>query len=257
MTLASSCEEAREHGNSTGARSSAARAVLYLVSAQYVSQARFGALACGLLEHAPCRAEVIRLEAKGPGLWEALDTLCNAGAQHIELYPIGLPFSQSLERWLPKAAGAWLARRDGDLPELFFAAPVQGDAALLQRAAQPDVQLTPIAVCPSGEKGKGWDKPPSFRHHLLVCTGPRCHLQDAPSLVGMLKLEVARAGLSAECLVTSTGCQFPCNRGPSLIHYPEGHWYQLPNVDAVRDFVSRALVAGEILHEHHFFTSGD
>ncbi|WP_443089953.1 (2Fe-2S) ferredoxin domain-containing protein, partial [Yoonia sp.] len=57
-------------------------------------------------------------------------------------------------------------------------------------------------------------------------------------------------------LVTTTGCLFPCNQGPSLVHYPAGHWYRIPDASALRRFVSEALVAGRILSDLHYHTTG-
>ncbi|WP_170331957.1 (2Fe-2S) ferredoxin domain-containing protein [Ruegeria arenilitoris] len=219
-------------------------AFIYLISANYVSQSRFRHLANALIEAAPTEARAVRLEASGDGLWHALDDLTEQGAKRIELRPIGLPFSQSLENWLPNAAASWLHRRTITAPELFFAKPLQMDSDVIRAAANADVLLKPIRPKPSGELGKGWDSPPAFRHHLLVCAGPRCHLKDAPNLVDALKKELGHAGKSSECLVATTGCLFPCNAGPVIVHYPHGDWYRVENLDDIRTFVSQALCAG-------------
>lgn len=54
---------------------------LYLISATYVSAKRSAALAQGLEAAAPVPAKAIRLEAKGQGLWAALDELLARGGQ--------------------------------------------------------------------------------------------------------------------------------------------------------------------------------
>lgn len=231
-------------------------AILYLISAQYVSAARFADLARGLETATPGLSRAIRLETEGDGLWAALDDLVASGADRIILRPVGLPFSQSLERWLPGAAGGWLSQRPVPQPKLFFADPVQNDTAVLRAVAQSDVTLRPITPTPRGHLGKGWDIPPAAQHHLLVCTGPRCHLHDAPNLANLLKQEINRAGLSDACLITTTGCLFPCNQGPSLVHYPAGHWYRIPDASALRRFVCEALKAGRIPSDLHFHTTG-
>lgn len=217
---------------------------IYLISASYVSQSRFRALAGGLVAAAPCTADAVRLEASGGGLWQALDNMAAQGAARIELRPVGLPFSQSLEAWLPGAVGAWLARQDGARPEILLAAAPQADETVLHRVARAQVDLTPVRPQPDGELGKGWDSPPGHRHHLLVCTGPRCHLKDAPSLLEALKAELGRARIAAQCLVTSTGCLFPCNSGPVVVHYPKGNWYRVRDLAEVRRLVADALCAG-------------
>lgn len=231
-------------------------ATLFLISAQYVSSGRFRALAQAL-EGALPNAQALRLEAEGRGLWAALDAWAVRGAQRIVLRPVGLPFSQSLERWLPGAAGHWLSQHKGAAPALMIADPLQTDAGVIAAVAQAAPTLRPIAPSPDGHLGQGWDRPPPMRHHLLVCTGPRCHLRDAPNLADLLRHEIGRAGLSDACLITTTGCLFPCNQGPSLVHYPAGHWYRIADARALRRFVNEALVAGRIPQELHYHTTGD
>ncbi|SMR83490.1 (2Fe-2S) ferredoxin [Aliiroseovarius halocynthiae] len=221
-------------------------AYLYLISASYVSQAKFRDLAETLIRAAPCTADAVRLEASGDGMWHALDALTAQGATRIELRPIGLPFSQSLQKWLPSAAGSWLDRQGPSAPNLFMAAALQADTRVVHSAARARVALTRIRPQTNGERGKGWDTPPAFRHHLLVCTGPRCHLKDAPSLVEAMKAELGRARVRSHCLVTTTGCLFPCNAGPVIVHYPHGNWYRVADLNDIRTFVAQALRANTI-----------
>lgn len=230
-------------------------ATIYLITAQYVSSGRFDVLARALEAAAPGVSRAVRMEAGGQGLWAALDDMVAAGARTITLRPVGLPFPQSLERWLPGAAGSWLSRQ-GTLPQLHIADPVQDDPAVIAAVAQAPVTLRPVAAQPDGHLGQGWDIPPPMQHHLLVCTGPRCHLRDAPSLVDQLRDEIRRAGVADACLITTTGCLFPCNQGPSLVHYPQGHWYRIHDAAALRRFVSLALVAGRIPQDMIFHKTG-
>ncbi len=232
------------------------QATLYLITSQYVSARRFAALARGLEAATPGLSRAIRLEAEGDGLWAALDALVARGARRVVLRPVGLPFSQSLERWLPGAAGHWLSQRRDPRPELALADPLQNDAGVIAAVAGAQGPVKPIRAAPRGPLGKGWDMPPPAQHHLLVCTGPRCHLHDAPSLAELLRQEINRAGLADACLITTTGCLYPCNQGPLLVHYPAGRWYRLPDAAALRRFVSEALVAGRIPADLHFHTTG-
>ena len=229
---------------------------LYLISATYVSAKRSAALAQGLEEAAPVPAMAIRLEAEGQGLWAALDELLARGASRIDLRPVGMPFSQSLERWLPSAAGAWLAQQSGSTPELFFASSPEHDAATVRTIARAELPLRRIGEKPAGEMGKGWDLPPAHRHHLLVCTGPRCHVKDAPNLADALKVEIRRAGLSDSCLVTTTGCVFPCNAGPVIVHYPRGDWYRVADLSDIQSFVATVLAKGGRLEHLIFHQTG-
>lgn len=238
-------------------RKAGMNATLFLISASYVSARRAGTLIARLEATAPGPAMAIRLDGDGTGLWAALDTLAARGARAITLRPLGLPFSQSLERWLPGAAGAWLARRGAGAPALHMATSPEHCDTALAAVTRARVTTRPIAATPRGHVGKGWDDVPPMRHHLLVCAGPRCHLHDAPSLAATLKAEIARAGLTRACLITLTGCLYPCNRGPVLVHYPAGDWYRLPDTDAVRHFVHSALTMGQRPPDLHFHTTGE
>ncbi|MDF9304186.1 (2Fe-2S) ferredoxin domain-containing protein [Tritonibacter mobilis] len=229
---------------------------LYLISANYVSTKRFAALSRRLEELAPKPAMAIRLEADGVGLWQALDTLRARGARRIDLRPVGLPFSQSLENWLPGAAGAWCAQQSGVPPEVFFASSPEHDDDVIRAVASAEVSLQRVVDRPRGEIGKGWDLPPSHQHHLLVCTGPRCHLKDAPNLADHLKSEIRRAGLGDSCLVTTTGCVFPCNAGPVIVHYPRGDWYRVADLSEIQRFVKTVLVQGGRLEHLIFHQTG-
>src|SRR5690606_28129572 len=82
-----------------------------------------------------------------------------------------------------------------------------------------------------------------FRHHLIVCTGPRCHFRGAPNLKLALSEELARTGLADECLVATSGCLYPCNQGPLLAAYPRGEWYRLLDRADVDRFVE--IVIGQ------------
>lgn len=235
-------------------------AYIYLISASYVSAAKFRNLADVLIDAAPCMAKAIRIEGSGESLWQALDEVTAAGATRIELRPIGLPFSQSLEKWLPGAAASWLDRKISALgiaPALYITDPPQADERIVRRAARARVMARRVKPQPKGELGAGWDTPPDFRHHLLVCAGPRCHLKDAPSLVDALKAELGRVRLRSACLITTTGCLFPCNSGPVIVHYPNGHWYRISDQSDIRSFVDQALRAGIVAKHLLIHQTGD
>ena len=222
-------------------------ATLFLISAAAVSRKNFARLASGLIAATTAPARAIRLQDEGEGLWAALDALAAAGPARIVLRPVGVPFSQSLKAWLPGAAGDWLARSGDAAPELFLADEPGQDPLVLRAIADAEVPMRRIVPQADGHFGKGWDAPPRHRHHILVCTGPRCHLRDAPALVQVLEAEIGRAGLSRDCLVTTTGCLYPCNAGPIAVVYPTGRWVHLPDRDAVARFVHRGLKHGEAL----------
>lgn len=92
-----------------------------------------------------------------------------------------------------------------------------------------------------------WSAPPPHRHHLFLCTGPRCVRRGALPLWKTLRRELIRLDLyeNAEgALLTRTGCQFPCNRGPILTVYPERIWYGLRSDEQVCRVVAEHLRDG-------------
>lgn len=233
------------------------QATLYLISQAYVSAGRMARMTETLLAATPGKAAVVRLEREGAGLWRALDALAAEGAREITLRPLGLPVSQSLLAWLPGAAGEWLSRAGNTAITLWMAEEAAADGGVLTTIATGTPARVAIPPDPQGAMGKGWDAPPAHRHHILVCTGPRCHLRDAPDLAAILKSEIGRAGLDRDCLVTTTGCLFPCNAGPSLVVYPLGDWFSLPDAAAVRAFVQTVLRNGAPLPQYQTFTRKD
>lgn len=200
---------------------------------------------------------LVRLEDMGRSLFEALDEMRRGGARTIRLQPIGLPFPESLLAWLPGALASWQERPVNSAVSVSIGpepARAGGAAAkMLKRVlalhARPLDNTAPSLGKP------GWQDPPDFDFHLLVCTGPRCHVRDGASLSHMLKAECAEAGIAGRCLTTTTGCMFPCNRGPMIAVYPQGDWFHLPDRAAVRRFVREVLCEGRALPEFHFHTA--
>lgn len=232
-------------------------AILFLCSAQNLSRRSFTRLEAGCAAATYLPHRMIRLEEAGSPLFDALDGLRDAGHRRIRVQPVGMPFPESLTAWLPGVLAHWAdapgnrEMRLGLGPEPTRAGA--GLARLLSRTlglyAQPIEGIKPRLGKP------GWDNPPDFDFHLLVCTGPRCHLRDAASLAQILKEECAAAGIADRCLTTRTGCIFPCNRGPVVAVYPMGQWFHLPDRAAVRRLVHEVLLGGGTLRDFHFHTA--
>ncbi|SDE07886.1 (2Fe-2S) ferredoxin domain-containing protein [Limimaricola pyoseonensis] len=231
------------------------RITIYLISTSYLSRARFEKLVRGLVAATDGLARAIRLEEEGGSLWQALDAARAEGATEILLRPAGIPFSQSLAAWLPNAAAEWLSRQEGQLPDLLWADPVDLDPGVIAAIATAPCVPRPLAAQPGGADGRGWDDPGPIRHHVLVCTGPRCHLRDAPDLAREITREASAAGLR-DVEVIRTSCLIPCNAGPVAILYPRGQWYRLSSRAEVRRFVETALVRGARCPELETFTTG-
>lgn len=222
-------------------------AVLFLISQQNLSARRQRSLLDALTATSPFAARLVRLEGNGRALPVALDELTGEGFRDILVQPVGLPFSESLTAWLPGALAHWNQSRP-DI-RLRFGTDQSSDhaviAALVARslAAADTAAIVDPAEARLGKPG--WTDPPPFDHHILICTGPRCHFRDATTLRSAVADELARQRLSDRCLIAQTGCLFPCNRGPMLALYPAGEWYRLPTDEAVSRFVTEVIGKGE------------
>ena len=248
--------EATEHQL---AEANDADAILFVVSAYSLSKGAFDRLETAALRAAPCPARLIRLEDTGPSLSDALDAMRTEGHRFIRVQPLGVPFPAGLLTWLPGVMADWQTRgQNADTWLELGADPARHADALAaftaSSLAHPDPAKPIEGVAPKLGK-PGWNDPPDFEFHLLVCTGPRCAIHGAASFTHMLKDDLKAAGVCDRCLTTRTGCIYPCNRGPVLALYPHGHWYRLPDVAATRRFVREVLVDGGTADDLRFHTA--
>ncbi|UOO37874.1 (2Fe-2S) ferredoxin domain-containing protein [Oscillospiraceae bacterium CM] len=90
------------------------------------------------------------------------------------------------------------------------------------------------------------------KYHIFVCTSCRtngvqkgyCHQKDSVKLVEKFMEEIEDRDLSADCMVTNTGCFGICSRGPVAVVYPEGVWYGALTPDAVTEIVEQHIEGG-------------
>lgn len=236
-----------------------AEAVLFVVSAPALSDGAMKRLTAAVTSGVRAPVRLIRLEETGPNLIGALDELRAQGHRSIRVQPFGYPFPESLLAWIPGVLADWRTRGENADTALFVGTDPGRDVdTLAQHAAALLMSDQPVksveTVRPSLGK-PGWNMPPDFEFHMLVCTGPRCAIHGAASFVHMLKEELAAVGISDRCLTTRTGCIYPCNKGPVLALYPHGHWYRLPDVASTRRFVREVLVDGGTADELRFHTA--
>lgn len=232
-------------------------AVLYVTSAYTLSKRAFGQLETAATNAASGPVRLVRLEDSNQSLFDALDEMRAEGHLRIRVQPFGVPFPESLMAWLAGVLADWRTRGDNADTWLELgpdpATNPEPLAAFARASLSADAR--PVdGVQPSLGK-PGWNDPPDFEFHLLVCTGPRCMIHGAASFAQMLKDELRAAGIFDRCLTTRTGCIFPCNRGPVLALYPHGHWYRLPDHAATRRFVREVLVQGGPASDLRFHTA--
>lgn len=230
-------------------------AILYLVTQPYLSAKRLRALSEGLVAASTLPSAIARMEGAGIGPTAALDALVAGGHRCILVQPVGLPFSDSLAAWLPGALAHWLAGQEGIT--LALAADQVADNAVLAAVAQQTMakadKARPVDPAKAALDNPGWQDPPPFKHHVLVCSGPRCTFREAGSVKSALVEALKAAGVYDDCLIALTGCLYPCNQGPIVAVYPAGHWYRLEASDDVTQF-AQGLAQGTpvpqlIIHE--------
>jgi (2Fe-2S) ferredoxin len=87
-----------------------------------------------------------------------------------------------------------------------------------------------------------WSRIPAYRHHVLVCHGPRGSACVARVTAAVLAAELQARGLGDDdVLVAQTDCLYPCNRGPMLVVNPGDTWYEQLTPERVRQIVDQHL----------------
>lgn len=93
-----------------------------------------------------------------------------------------------------------------------------------------------------------------YQKHVFICTNQRpegsrvcCGEEKGLALVAAFKKAVKDKGLSAEIRTQRTGCFDVCERGPSLVVYPEGTFYGKVQLSDVEEIVSEHLENNRIV----------
>lgn len=235
-------------------------AIIFAISQQNLSAGAQKRLAQSLSDASRIQTRLVRLEGSGDPLTLALDELVAEGYNSILVQPMGIPFPEALRVWLNGAIGHWLDRKSASIrPHVLIGGELADIADLAGFAVEASLAGSchaKVADTSNTALGKpGWQNPPDFTHHIIVCTGARCNYRDSASLLLSLKAEIAQAGVGEKCLTTGTGCMFPCNKGPMVAVYPRGEWYHLPDAPSVARFVSTVLANDDTLHTHLIHTA--
>ncbi len=72
-----------------------------------------------------------------------------------------------------------------------------------------------------------------YERHVFICVNERpgsdprgcCAAKGSRSVLDRMKEAVRRAGLKGRVRVNASGCLGECERGVSVVVYPEGVWY--------------------------------
>lgn len=94
---------------------------------------------------------------------------------------------------------------------------------------------------------------PFFERHVFVCTNERaadhprgcCKAKGSVEVRDRLKAELTARGLSKAIRANAAGCLDQCERGVTVVVYPEQVWYGGVTVDDVTEIVEQHLIGGK------------
>lgn len=104
-----------------------------------------------------------------------------------------------------------------------------------------------------GARGLGYNSVMSiFERHVFVCVNRRpsdhprgsCSRRGGQEVRDRLKVAAKNADLSGRVRINAAGCLDQCERGVTVVVYPEAVWYGGVTTDDVDEIVREHLVAG-------------
>lgn len=82
---------------------------------------------------------------------------------------------------------------------------------------------------------------------VTVCGGTGCIASGCKQVDAAVREQVKKANLQDKVTIRTVGCPGLCERGPLVVIYPEGIFYQKVRVADVPDIVNKTLLAKEIV----------
>jgi (2Fe-2S) ferredoxin len=94
--------------------------------------------------------------------------------------------------------------------------------------------------------------PPPYARHIFICTNRRpdnnpkgsCAAKGSEEVKLRFKQELDAHGLKHDVRANAAGCLDACERGISVVVYPEGVWYGGVQLNDVKEIVEQHLVGG-------------
>jgi (2Fe-2S) ferredoxin len=96
-----------------------------------------------------------------------------------------------------------------------------------------------------------------FTHHIFVCCNRRepghsrgcCDPAGGEALRACFKAEIERRGLKPLVRANYAGCLDQCERGPTVVIYPQAIWYGGVQLDDVPRIVEETIMHGRVIEE--------
>ena len=98
---------------------------------------------------------------------------------------------------------------------------------------------------------------PKFTHHIFICCNRRepghsrgcCDPDGAERLRELFKSELKKRNLGPLVRANKAGCLDQCERGPTVVIYPQGIWYGSVKPEDVARIVQETIIGGRILED--------
>ncbi len=95
--------------------------------------------------------------------------------------------------------------------------------------------------------------PPPFERHIFVCTNRRpddnpkgsCAAKGSEDVRLRFKQELDARGMKQAVRANAAGCLDACERGVTVVVYPEGVWYGGVTVGDVAEIVEQHIAGGK------------
>ncbi len=82
---------------------------------------------------------------------------------------------------------------------------------------------------------------------ITVCSGTGCHAQGCGEIVRAFREEIRKLDIEESVDIRTTGCHGFCERGPIVVIYPEGIFYEKLKIKNVAEVVSETIVNKRII----------
>ena len=94
-----------------------------------------------------------------------------------------------------------------------------------------------------------------YQRHLFICENRRpsghprgcCAERGAEEVRAALKKALKKRGLAGRVRANAAGCLDTCERGVTVVVYPEGVWYGGVRLEDVDEIIERHVLGGEVV----------